>query len=97
MRAKEGGPLRFVTSHSRFALASTMRKTKRLRRRLPIWVYTIFPYDYRARLAYVMTSRQIVSCKLTLDISATHVHVVSENCARVDGRKSCMTYASRAR
>ena len=50
MRAKEGGkettgfacrlspshgPLRFITSHSRFALASTMRKTvKRLRRRL---------------------------------------------------------------
>ena len=28
------GPLRFITSHSRFALASTMRKTKRLRRRL---------------------------------------------------------------
>ena len=25
---------------------------------------TIFAYDYRARLAYVMTSRQIVSCKL---------------------------------
>ena len=50
MRAKEGGkdttgfacrlypshgPLRFITSHSRFALASTMRNTvKRLRRRL---------------------------------------------------------------
>ena len=28
------GPLRFITSHSRFALASTMRKTKRLGRRL---------------------------------------------------------------
>ena len=28
------GPLRFFTSHSRFALASTTRKTKRLRRRL---------------------------------------------------------------
>ena len=28
------GPLRFITSHSRFALASTMRKTKHLRRRL---------------------------------------------------------------
>ena len=28
------GPLRFITSHSRFALA--MRKTKRLRRRLPL-------------------------------------------------------------
>ena len=28
------GPLRFITSHSRFALASAMRKTKRLRRRL---------------------------------------------------------------
>ena len=28
------GPLRFITGHSRFALASTMRKTKRLRRRL---------------------------------------------------------------
>ena len=27
-------PLRFITSHSRFALASAMRKTKRLRRRL---------------------------------------------------------------
>ena len=29
------GPLRFITSHSCFTLASTMRKTKRLRRRLP--------------------------------------------------------------
>ena len=29
------GPLRFITSHSRFTLASTMRKTKRLRKRLP--------------------------------------------------------------
>ena len=28
------GPLPLITSHSRFALASTMRKTKRLRRRL---------------------------------------------------------------
>ena len=28
------GPLRFITSHSCFALASTTRKTKRLRRRL---------------------------------------------------------------
>ena len=28
------GPLRFITSHSRFAFASAMRKTKRLRRRL---------------------------------------------------------------
>ena len=28
------GPLWFITSHSRFALASTMRNTKRLRRRL---------------------------------------------------------------
>ena len=28
------GPLRFITSHSRFTLASAMRKTKRLRRRL---------------------------------------------------------------
>ena len=28
------GPLRFITSHSRFALASAMGKTKRLRRRL---------------------------------------------------------------
>ena len=48
VRAKEGGkettvvrlypshgPLRFITSHSRFALASAMRKTKGLRRRLP--------------------------------------------------------------
>ena len=43
MRAKEGGKettgetslrLPFITSHSRFALASTMRKTKRLRWRL---------------------------------------------------------------
>ena len=25
---------------------------------------TIFAYDYRARLEYAMTSRQIVSCKL---------------------------------
>ena len=29
------GPLRFITSHSRFAFASTKRKTNRLRRRLP--------------------------------------------------------------
>ena len=28
------GPLRFIASHSRFVLAFTMRKTKRLRRRL---------------------------------------------------------------
>ena len=28
------GPLRFITGQSRFALASTMRRTKRLRRRL---------------------------------------------------------------
>ena len=49
VRAKEGGkettdfacrlypshgPLQFITSHSRFALASAKRKTKRLRRRL---------------------------------------------------------------
>ena len=42
VRAKEGGketnpshgPLRFITSHSRFTLASTMRKTKGLRRSL---------------------------------------------------------------
>ena len=33
-RKAGNGPLRFNTSHSRFALASTMRKTKRLRRRL---------------------------------------------------------------
>ena len=32
------GPLRFITSHSRFVLASTMRKTKRLRRRLALTV-----------------------------------------------------------
>ena len=32
------GPLRFITSHSCFALASTMRKTKRLRRRLLLQV-----------------------------------------------------------
>ena len=52
VRAKEGGkettgfacrlypshgPLRFITSHTRFALASAMRKTKRLRRRLLIY------------------------------------------------------------
>ena len=49
---------------------------------------TIFAYHYRAQLAYVMTSRQIVSCKLTNDIRTTHVDVVSENSARVDGRKS---------
>ena len=30
------GPLRFITSHSRLALASTIRKTKRLRRRLAL-------------------------------------------------------------
>ena len=40
---------------------------------------TIFAYDYRARLACTMTSRQIVR----------HVvDVVSENCARVYGPKS---------
>ena len=36
---------------------------------------TIFAYDYRARLACIMTLRQIVD-------------VISENCARVDGQKS---------
>ena len=49
VRAKEGGKdpsdgsLRFITSHSRFALASTTRKTKRLRRRLVLfaWEYKI--------------------------------------------------------
>ena len=30
------GPLRSITSHSRLALASTIRKTKRLRRRLTL-------------------------------------------------------------
>ena len=30
------GPLQFITSHSRFALASAKRKTKRLRKRLDI-------------------------------------------------------------
>ena len=36
------GPLRFITTHSRFALASTMRKTKRLRRRLGKRAYGCF-------------------------------------------------------
>lgn len=34
-----------------------------------------------------MTSQQIVPCKLTHDICTTHVHVVHENCERVDGQK----------
>ena len=55
VRAKEGGKetwsLAVITSHSRFALASVMRKTKRLRRRLwlvhlsPVWlsVFSLVP------------------------------------------------------
>ena len=48
VRAKEGGkeypshgPLRFITSHSRFALGSAMQKTKHLRRRL-VWYGVVF-------------------------------------------------------
>ena len=41
------GPLRFITSHSRFALASTMRKTKHLRRRLKL------PFLYKSVLSVV--------------------------------------------
>ena len=40
---------------------------------------TIFAYDYRVRLPYVMTARQIVSCRLTHDIRTTHVDVTSVN------------------
>ena len=47
---------------------------------------TIFAYYY-VQLAYIMTSQQTVSCKLTHDIRTTHVHVVHENGERVDGRK----------
>ena len=49
-----------------------------------------FAYEYSAQLASVMTSRQIVSCKLdTRHSHDMHLDVVSENqCARVDGRKS---------
>ena len=36
------GPLRFITSHSRFALASAMRKTKRLRRRLAWYCFALY-------------------------------------------------------
>ena len=36
------GPLRFITSHSRFALASAMRKTKRLRRRLAWYCFVLY-------------------------------------------------------
>ena len=45
-------------------------------------------YDFCLRLSCVMTSRQIVSCKWDQDIRTTRVDVVSENCARVGGRKS---------
>ena len=47
----------------------------------------MFAYENRARLAYVMTLRQIVSCKLDPHIRTTRVDVVSENCVRVNGRK----------
>ena len=49
------GPLRFITSHSRFALASTMRKTKRLRRRLSP---TYFFSSFRWHITTVLSQRQ---------------------------------------
>ena len=48
----------------------------------------IFVYEYRVRLACVLTSRQIVSCKLDQQHLYDTVDVLSENCAREDGQKS---------
>ena len=36
-------------------------------------------HDCCLRLPYVMTSRQIVSCRLTHDIRTTHVDITSVN------------------
>ena len=47
-------PLRFITSHSRFALA--MRKTKRLRRRL---VLVTFKMDAKGTMAMSMSKRKL--------------------------------------
>ena len=44
------GPLQFNTSHSRFALASAMRKTKRLRRRLVLIISHITFRDCRLHI-----------------------------------------------
>ena len=55
------GPVRFITSHSRLALASTMRKTKRLRRRLSHGKATQQNeetyIDYIAKCSVLMTVR----------------------------------------
>ena len=48
-------PLRFIASHSRFALASTMRKTKRLRRKLSQNPYQFSSME-RATQAWAETS-----------------------------------------
>ena len=48
----------------------------------------ISAYEYHVRLACVLTSRQIMSCKLDSQHSYDTVDVLSENCAREDGWKS---------
>ena len=44
---RQHGPLRFIASHSGFVLAFTMRKTKRLRRRLSLTSFpSVFPASF---------------------------------------------------
>ena len=57
------GPLRFITGHSRFALASTMRKTKRLRRR-PISDHVMLPH-----LGSPWRHGLLPTCKLFLSLT----------------------------
>ena len=45
----------------------------------------IFAYEYRVRLACVLTSGQIAACKLDPQHLFDTVYVLSENCAREDG------------
>lgn len=48
----------------------------------------IFAYEYRLQLACVLTSWQIVACKLDPQYLYDTVYVLSENCACEDGWKS---------
>ena len=48
----------------------------------------VFAYEYRVRLARVLTSQQIVSCKLDPQHLYETVDDMSDNCAHEDGRKS---------
>ena len=48
----------------------------------------VFAYEYRVRLACVLTSQQIVSCKLDPQHLDETVDDMSDNCAHEDGRKS---------